>query len=88
MIEDLEFEEDDIVFSEEETTELYERYRFVADKGQGALRVDKYLSNMLGSGISRTRIQDAADAGYIKVNNEAIKASYKVKPFDTITISL
>ena len=88
MIEELEFEEDDVLISEEETTELYERYRFVADKGQGALRVDKYLSNMLGSNISRTRIQDAAEAGYIKVNNESIKASYKVKPFDTITISL
>ena len=88
MIEELEFDEDEIINQNEITTELYERYRFVADKGQGMLRVDKYLSNMLGSSVSRTRIQGAADAGYIKVNNEAIKASYKVKPFDTITISL
>ena len=88
MTEELEFVEDDVVDLEDKTTELYERYRFVADKGQSTLRVDKYLSNMLGSNISRTRIQDAADAGFIKVNDEAIKASYKVKPLDTITVSL
>jgi len=88
MEEDLEFGEDGVGVSENETTELFERYRFVADKGQGALRVDKYLSNMLGNTVSRTRIQDAADAGFIKVNDEAIKPSYKVKPLDTITVWL
>jgi len=83
-----EFDEDEIIEPEDETTELYERYRFVADHGQGPLRIDKYLSNMLGNSVSRTRIQYAAEAGFVKVNNEAIKASYKVKPFDTITVSL
>jgi 23S rRNA pseudouridine1911/1915/1917 synthase len=60
----------------------------VADKGQGTLRVDKYLSIMLGNKVSRTRIQEAADAGFIHVNAEQVKANYKVKPLDTITVSL
>ena len=30
---------------QEEQDELYIHHRFVADSGQGALRVDKFLSN-------------------------------------------
>ena len=32
----------------EENDELYEHYRFLADKGQQPLRVDKYLMNRIG----------------------------------------
>jgi 23S rRNA pseudouridine1911/1915/1917 synthase len=69
-------------------SELFERHRFVADKGQGILRVDRYLSNMLGNGVSRTRIQDAAQAGFILVNNVAVKSNHKIKPLDIISVSL
>ena len=46
---------------QEEQDELYIHHRFVADSGQGALRVDKFLSNFLHD-TSRTRIQKAAEA--------------------------
>jgi 23S rRNA pseudouridine1911/1915/1917 synthase len=72
---------------ENERRELFEHYRFMADKGQSPLRIDKYLVNMM-SGISRNRIQEAADAGNILVNNKPVKSSYKVKPLDTTTIML
>ena len=87
-VDELDLEDDDIIESESESTGLHEHYRFVIDKGQEALRIDKYLSNMLSNKISRTRIQEAAEAGYIKVNDEAVKVSYKIKPLDIITISL
>ncbi len=71
----------------EETQELYEHYRFEADKGQGVLRIDKYLMNLI-EGATRTKIQQAAKAGNILVNNQAVKQNYKVKPLDLISVVL
>ncbi len=67
--------------------ELFEHFRFVADKGQNALRIDKFLFNKLEN-TSRSRIQAAAAAGSILVNNNRVKANYKVKPLDVISIVL
>lgn len=63
----------------------FEHFRFVVDKGQTLLRIDKYLVDKI-SGISRNRIQEAADAGTILVNEKAVKANYRVKPHDVISI--
>lgn len=65
--------------------ELFEHFRFQADKGQQLLRVDKFLVERMQR-TSRNRIQQAADAGCILVNGKAVKSSYKVKPFDTVSI--
>lgn len=70
---------------EQDTPELFEHYRFVADKGQGLLRVDKFITTRI-DGISRNRIQNAADANCILVNGVAVKSNYKVKPNDIVTI--
>ena len=40
-----------------EEQELFEHYRYVADKGQSLLRVDKFLNDRI-EGISRTKIQE------------------------------
>lgn len=65
--------------------ELYEHFRFVADKGQALLRVDKFLVARMDK-TSRNRIQQAADAGCILVNGKPVKSSYKVKPDDVVSI--
>ena len=65
--------------------ELYEHFRFVADKGQALLRVDKFLVLRLEK-ASRNRIQQAADAGCIIVNGKAVKSNYRVKPLDVVQI--
>lgn len=70
-----------------ENSELFEHYRFHADPGQSLIRIDKFLYNKL-VGISRTRIQEAANAGNILVNEGPVKPSYRVKPEDVITIVL
>lgn len=75
--------QDDAEDSEE--SGLFEHHRLVADPGQSLIRVDKFLSNLLAH-ASRSRIQDAADAGCIRVNDLAVKASYKVKPGDVVTV--
>ncbi len=72
---------------EEGSTSLYERHRIVVDKGQGLMRIDKFLTNMLGS-VSRTRFQNAASSGFITVNGIPVKANYRIKPCDEIVVSL
>jgi 23S rRNA pseudouridine1911/1915/1917 synthase len=83
--EDLLPEEESDADERREEDQQYEHYRFVADKGQSQLRIDKFLAVRI-EGISRNRIQQAADAGCILVNGEPVKASYKVKPLDVVTI--
>lgn len=65
--------------------EMYEHFRFVADKGQELLRVDKFLAARLQKS-SRNRIQQAAEAGCILVNGKAVKSNYRVKPLDTVQV--
>ena len=68
---DEDIEADDKIIAEEGERELYEHFRFVADKGQNLLRVDKFLVARLESS-SRNRVQQAAEAGCILVNGKAI----------------
>ena len=69
----------------EEGSELYEHIRFVVDQGQQVERIDLYLTNHI-SNISRNRVQNAAKAGNILVNNKPVKQNYKVRPNDVISI--
>lgn len=86
---DIEFDED---YNPSERLEdcddgggMYEHFRFVADKGQTLLRVDKFLVARLEKS-SRNRVQQAAEAGCILVNGKAVKSNYRVKPFDVVSI--
>lgn len=69
----------------EEGGELYEHIRIVVDKGQALERIDTFLTNHIQN-ISRNRVQNAAKAGNILVNEKAVKQNYKVKPNDVISI--
>ena len=73
--------------SREESTELFEHFRIVADRGQTLVRVDKFLQNRLEN-VSRNRVQNAAKAGSILVNDKPVKSNYKVKPNDIVTVVL
>lgn len=72
---------------DQEEQDLYEHFRLTVDKGQSLLRIDKFLMNRIEN-ASRNRIQHAADAGNILVNEKAVKSSYRVKPLDVISIVL
>jgi len=67
--------------------ELYEHFRFVADKGQQPLRVDKYLMNKIEK-ATRNKIQKAAKDGNIEVNDHPVKSNYKVKAGDVVRVLL
>jgi len=77
MTEETEFIEDE--------QEFFEHYRFIVDKGQGLLRIDKFLSNRIEA-ISRNKIQNAAKANCILVNESPVKPNYRVKPDDVISV--
>lgn len=70
--------------SEDEGVEEYfEHFKFVVDKGQSLIRLDKYLTNHMND-TSRSRVQMAIEAGYVRVQGEIAKSNYKVKPLDEI----
>lgn len=81
MKEDMEEKES----NDNEEQELYEHFRFEADPGQKPLRIDKFLVNKIEN-ASRSKIQSAAEAENILVNNQTVKSNYKVKPGDIISI--
>ncbi len=78
---------EDFDISEAEEQDLYEHVRIVVDKGQSLLRVDKFLMHRVEN-ASRNRIQHAIEAETVRVNDKPVKASYKVKPGDVITVVL
>lgn len=65
--------------------ELYEHHKFVVDKGQDMVRIDKFLMDKIAN-TSRNKIQIAAKNGNILVNKKEIKSNYKVKPSDEISV--
>ena len=71
----------------QESADLYEHYRFTAKEGQEPLRVDKFLMNFIEN-ATRNKIQQAAKAGNILVNDVAVKSNYKVKPNDVVKVVL
>lgn len=79
MIENTQIEQND------EQNELYEHYHIVADKGQKSIRIDKFLVDRIEN-ASRNKIQLAANAGNILVNDKSVKSNYKIKPNDVVSI--
>lgn len=64
---------------------LYEHFSFTADPGQEPLRVDKFLMNRIEN-ATRNKIQQAAKAGSIVVNENLVKSNYRVKGGDKVKV--
>lgn len=78
---------EEIEEQDDESGLLYEHLRIVVDKGQVPVRIDKFMADKLQHS-SRNRIQKAADAGFVHVNDHPVKSNYKVRPEDVITLML
>jgi 23S rRNA pseudouridine1911/1915/1917 synthase len=72
---------------QEDSDELFEHHRIIVDPGQSFIRIDKFLSDRLPN-ASRNRIQNGIKDGLVKVNGMDIKSNYKVRPGDSVSISL
>ena len=82
--------DDELLDAEEPSSasdELFEHFRIEVDRGQEPLRIDKYLSEHMPH-QTRNRIQQAAEAGYIHVNDRPVKSNYKVRSGDVVTLML
>ena len=86
-LDDIELFDSDADCNQTEEGQLYEHLRMEVDRGQEPVRIDKYMSEHVQHS-SRTRIQKAADAGFIQVNGTPVKSNYKVRPGDVITLML
>ncbi|MCS6991524.1 MAG: RluA family pseudouridine synthase [Chitinophagales bacterium] len=64
-----------------------QQFRLVVDAGQKPVRIDRFLQSRI-EGVSRTKIQQGIDAGWVLVNNRLIKANYKVRPGDEVIIKV
>lgn len=73
--------------SQSQEDELYIHHEYVVDKGQQPLRIDVFLTNKI-TNATRNKVQQAAEAGMITVNEKAVKQNYKVKPGDRIKVLL
>ncbi|MHC1778968.1 MAG: RluA family pseudouridine synthase [Bacteroidales bacterium] len=84
---DIDNEAEESGLTEDEGEASFEHYRFVSDKGQSPLRVDKFITNRMEK-TSRHRVQLAIGAGYVLVNGKQVKANHIVKPLDTVSLVL
>ena len=71
----------------DEGQQLYEHFRFEVDRGQVPVRIDKFMFEKLQHS-SRNRIQKAAEAVFVHVNDRPVKSNYKVRPGDIVTLML
>ena len=65
----------------------FKHYKFIADKGQNPLRVDRFLMNFVEF-ATRNKIQQSVKAGNVRVNDKVVKSNHKVKGGDVVTIVL
>ena len=70
---------------EDEGNKQFTLYEFEADKGQGPLRIDRFLVDRI-EGVTRNRIQQGIEEKRVLVNGLPVKANYKVRPSDHIRI--
>ena len=62
-----------------------EEYIFVIGKEESSERIDKFLSEELEE-ASRSYLQKLLENGNITVNNKNVKANYKLREGDKITV--
>jgi 23S rRNA pseudouridine1911/1915/1917 synthase len=78
------------ILNTEETLDeqdLFEHFRFVADKGQEPMRLDKFLTMRIEN-ATRTKVQKGIEVGSVLVNQRTVKNNYQIKPADIVTVVL
>src|SRR4249919_3263938 len=73
------------IIKEEAADELYERKSFKVDTGQEPFRIDKWVQQRIEN-ASRSKVQQAIEAGFLTVNGKPVKSNYKIKPGDDILL--
>ncbi len=66
---------------------IEKEYHFDIPSKQKPVRIDVFLTNLIER-VTRNRIQNAIDRGFVTVNNLVVKASRKLKPGDVVVCKL
>lgn len=66
-----------------ETEAIYERLTFIVDKGQEPMRIDKWVQMRI-EGMTRSKLQNGIEAGFLTVNGKVVKSNYKTRPGDEV----
>ncbi len=64
---------------------MYEWYKITVDPGQKPVRIDSFVADHI-EGLTRSQVQKAAKENGLVVNGQVVKANYKVRPGDEITV--
>ena len=75
------------IISEEisDSDELFEKHVIIIDKGQEAIRIDKFLMQRI-EGATRNKIQQAIENEMVLVNDKPTKKNYNTRPGDKIVV--
>ena len=77
--------EENITEEINDSDELFERHVIVIDKGQEAIRIDKFLMQRI-EGATRNKIQQAIENEMVLVNDKPTKKNYNTRPGDKIVV--
>jgi 23S rRNA pseudouridine1911/1915/1917 synthase len=75
--------EQDLI-QDENNEEVYERLTFMVDKGQEPMRIDKWVQMRI-EGMTRSKLQNGIEGGFLTVNGKVVKSNYKTRPGDEVT---
>ena len=67
-----------------ENEDVYEKLTFVVDKGQEPMRIDKWFQMRI-VGLTRSKLQNGIEGGFLTVNGKVVKSNYKTRPGDEVT---
>jgi 23S rRNA pseudouridine1911/1915/1917 synthase len=68
---------------DENNETIYERLTFIVDKGQEPTRIDKWVQARI-IGITRSKLQNGIEGGFLTVNGKIVKSNYKTRPGDEV----
>lgn len=71
------------IVGEEQNESIYEKLVFHIDKGQEPTRIDKWLQSHI-EGITRNKIQNGIEGGFLTVNGKVVKSNYRTRPGDEV----
>ena len=75
--------EQDLI-QDENNEEVYEKLTFIVDKGQEPMRIDKWVQMRI-IGMTRSKLQNGIEGGFLTVNGKVVKSNYKTRPGDEVT---
>ncbi len=69
--------------TQNETEDIYEKLTFMVDKGQEPMRIDKWVQMRI-EGLTRSKLQNGIEAGFLTVNGKIVKSNYRTRPGDEV----